>query len=268
MKQTWLYPTLMIGIIFVLVALATSLILILINPALAPIASNIDTRAPKQEILWASVDINKPRSTSIDTDTSAVLPMVAPASAPSETSPSRARDLQEAAPTNPPGWALTETPVAAPEATETPGALFMEIVAEAFVDQSDATEDAQLQYLPESEDKYWIDVNLSEQRLYAYQGETLMNSFLVSTGVAETPTVTGSYKIWVKVPIQDMSGPGYYLPDVPYVMYFYEDYGLHGTYWHNNFGTPMSRGCVNLTVEDAAWLFNWASVGTVVNIHY
>jgi len=95
----------------------------------------------------------------------------------------------------------------------------------------------------------------------------VVNSFLASTGVAETPTVTGTYKIWIKVRIQDMYGPGYYLPDVPYVMYFYEDYGLHGTYWHNNFGTPMSRGCVNLTVDDAAWLFDWASVGTVVNVH-
>jgi lipoprotein-anchoring transpeptidase ErfK/SrfK len=65
-----------------------------------------------------------------------------------------------------------------------------------------------------------------------------------------------------------MAGPGYYLPNVPYVMYFYEGYGLHGTYWHNNFGHPMSHGCVNFTIEDAGWLFDFASVGTVVNLHY
>ncbi|HSJ89426.1 MAG TPA: L,D-transpeptidase, partial [Anaerolineales bacterium] len=65
-----------------------------------------------------------------------------------------------------------------------------------------------------------------------------------------------------------MSGPGYYLRDVPWVMFFYEDYGFHGTYWHNNFGMPMSRGCVNLSVDDAAWLYQWASVGTRVSIHY
>ena len=64
-----------------------------------------------------------------------------------------------------------------------------------------------------------------------------------------------------------MSGPGYYLPDVPYVMYFYDGYGLHGTYWHSNFGTPMSHGCVNLSIPDAEWLYNWADVGTLVNIH-
>lgn len=268
MNRTWLYPTLMVGIMFVLAALATSLILILINPALAPIVSNIYTPAPIQEILWASVDITKPRTTPIDTNMSAALPIDTPASAPLDTSPSPARDLQESTPTNPPSLVVTEASVEAPEATETPGTLFMEIVADASIGQSVATDDAQVQYLTESEDERWVDVNLSEQRLYAYQGDTLMNSFLVSTGVAETPTVTGSYKIWTKVRIQDMSGPGYYLPDVPYVMYFYKDYGLHGTYWHNNFGTPMSRGCVNLTVEDAAWLFNWASVGTIVNVHY
>ncbi len=114
----------------------------------------------------------------------------------------------------------------------------------------------------------WIDVDLSQQRVYAYEGDTLMNSFLVSTGTWQTPTVTGKYKIWIKLRSAAMSGPGYYLPDVPYIMYFYKGYGLHGTYWHNNFGTPMSHGCVNLTIPDAEWVYNFTSVGTVVNVHY
>ena len=118
------------------------------------------------------------------------------------------------------------------------------------------------------DDGRWIDVNLSEQQIHAYEGDILVNTFIVSTGLPDTPTVTGEYRIYVKVPIQDMSGPGYYLTDVPWVMFFYEDYGFHGTYWHNNFGTPMSRGCVNLNVDDAAWLYNWASVGTPVSVHY
>ena len=63
-------------------------------------------------------------------------------------------------------------------------------------------------------------------------------------------------------------GYDYYLPNVPYVQYFYRDYAIHGTYWHNNFGTPMSHGCVNLTIPDSQWIFNWASNGTVVNVHY
>lgn len=116
-------------------------------------------------------------------------------------------------------------------------------------------------------DERWIDVDLSSQRAYAYQGEQLMNSFIVSTGTWVHPTVTGKFKVYVKYRFADMSGPGYYLPDVPYVMYFYKGYGLHGTYWHNNFGTPMSHGCVNFSIADAGWVYQFASVGTVVNVH-
>jgi lipoprotein-anchoring transpeptidase ErfK/SrfK len=114
----------------------------------------------------------------------------------------------------------------------------------------------------------WIDVNLSNQVLFAYEGDQIVNTFIISTGTWEHPTVTGQYRIYVKYRFDDMTGPGYYLPDVPYTMYFYKGYSLHGTYWHNNFGTPMSHGCVNLRTEDAAWLFDFASEGTLVNIHY
>lgn len=113
----------------------------------------------------------------------------------------------------------------------------------------------------------WIDIDLSEQRLYAYKGNDLKNSFTVSTGTWQYPTVTGKFYIYVKYLYADMSGPGYYLADVPYTMYFYKGYGIHGTYWHNNFGSPMSHGCVNLKTDDAGWLYSWASVGTLVNIH-
>ncbi len=82
---------------------------------------------------------------------------------------------------------------------------------------------------------------------------------MVSTGLSRTPTVTGRYRIYQKLRYRDMAGPGYYLRNVPYVMYFYASYAIHGTYWHNNFGQPMSHGCVNLKNEDAAWLFKWAA---------
>jgi len=117
------------------------------------------------------------------------------------------------------------------------------------------------------ENERWIDVDLSLQRVYAYEGDQQIHNILVSTGTWLHPTVTGTFKIYVKYRSADMSGPGYYLPRVPYVMYFYKGYGLHGTYWHNNFGTPMSHGCINLPTDEAAWLFRFASVGTVVNIH-
>ena len=108
---------------------------------------------------------------------------------------------------------------------------------------------------------------LSRQRLLAYQGNTLVEKFVVSTGTWQYPTVTGKFNVYVKYKYANMTGPGYSLQDVPYVMYFYKDYGLHGTYWHNNFGTPMSHGCVNLQTNDAKWLYNFASVGTVVRVH-
>ncbi len=114
----------------------------------------------------------------------------------------------------------------------------------------------------------WIEVNLTTQTLIAHEGNRPVRWIKVSTGLPQYPTVTGVYRIYVKYRSADMSGPGYYLPDVPYVMYFYKGYGLHGTYWHNNFGRPMSHGCVNLPVEEAKWLYEWADVGTVVNIHY
>lgn len=115
----------------------------------------------------------------------------------------------------------------------------------------------------------WVDVNLSLQSAYAYRGNTLVNSFIISTGTWLHPTITGTYNVYLILRYADMSGPGYYLPDVPYVMYYYKSYGLHGTYWHNNFGTPMSHGCINFTIPDAGWLFNnWVTYGTVINIHY
>jgi lipoprotein-anchoring transpeptidase ErfK/SrfK len=113
----------------------------------------------------------------------------------------------------------------------------------------------------------WIDVDLSDQLTFAYEGDSLVRTFIVSTGTWLHPTVTGQYNIYVKYVSAPMWGPGYYLPDVPYIMYFYDGYGLHGTYWHNNFGTPMSHGCINLSIEDAEWLFYWSDIGTLVNIH-
>jgi lipoprotein-anchoring transpeptidase ErfK/SrfK len=113
----------------------------------------------------------------------------------------------------------------------------------------------------------WIDVDLSEQRVRAYEGSTVLRSMLVSTGTAYYPTPTGRFRIYAKYGAVRMTGPGYDLPNVPHTMYFYGGYAIHGTYWHNNFGHPMSHGCINLTRADAAWLYSFAPVGTLVVIH-
>ena len=118
----------------------------------------------------------------------------------------------------------------------------------------------------------WIDINLSTQRLTAFQGSSAVFSAVVSTGISRYPTVTGKFRIYHRTASQTMDGRrlgfNYVLSNVPYVMYFYGDYAIHGTYWHNNFGTPMSHGCVNMTTADARWLYNWSSYGTLVNVHY
>jgi lipoprotein-anchoring transpeptidase ErfK/SrfK len=113
----------------------------------------------------------------------------------------------------------------------------------------------------------WIDVDLSEQRVTAFEGDRAVHSTLASTGLPQTPTPVGQYRIWIKLRFDDMAGEDYYIEDVPFVMYFHEGYGLHGVTWHANFGRPMSHGCVNLPTEEAGWLFGWADVGTLVNVH-
>jgi lipoprotein-anchoring transpeptidase ErfK/SrfK len=155
--------------------------------------------------------------------------------------------------------------------TATPGTLYAEIVADTPTSEYIAPTAAAFEPGTVPSGGYgdrWIDVDLSQQRVYAYEGDTVVNSFVVSTGTWQTPTVTGRYKVWIKLRSTTMAGPGYYLTNVPYVMYFHKGYGLHGTYWHNNFGTPMSHGCVNLTIPDAEWIYNFSVVGTVVNVHY
>jgi LysM repeat protein len=114
----------------------------------------------------------------------------------------------------------------------------------------------------------WIDIDLSSQRLSAYAGNTILRTMVVSTGIARYPTPVGRFRIYSKYPSITMSGPGYYLPGVPHSMFFYRGYAIHGTYWHNNFGTPMSHGCINLTRADASWLYGWAPIGTLVVIHW
>lgn len=116
-----------------------------------------------------------------------------------------------------------------------------------------------------------IEIDLANQKVYAYEGNNKLFDFTVSTGKwGRTPT--GTFRIWAKVRSQLMSGGNpadgtyYYLPNVPYVEFFYNGetpksmgYSLHGTYWHNNFGHTMSHGCINMKSEDAAKLYGWTT---------
>ena len=111
-----------------------------------------------------------------------------------------------------------------------------------------------------------IVIDLSDQRLYAYEDGRLVNSLIISSGTAATPTPIGDFAIYSRYSAQDMSGPGYYAPGVPWVQYFTGPYAIHGAYWHNNFGLPVSHGCVNLRTPDAEWLYRWSRQGTPVKV--
>ena len=262
----WLLPVLLmsIGILFI----GFLGLVVLTGPTLVSMVSNAARPAPTHENLWAPMEIAKPGVAPISVGAPAVqaddtpVPTAIPTLQPTDTQVPTSEPTE--APTQAPTDAPTESSTVIPDFTETPGSMSMEVI-----DDTPTSE-----YNPPKPEvaigngDRWIDVDLTNQMLYAYEGDVIVNSFIVSTGTWMTPTVTGEYKIYVKYRSGSMSGPGYYLPDVPYIMYFYKGYGLHGTYWHNNFGTPMSHGCVNLRTEEAGWLFNWASVGTLVNVHY
>ncbi len=120
-----------------------------------------------------------------------------------------------------------------------------------------------------SQEEKWIEVDLSEQKLRAWEGDKLYLESLVSTGLPWYPTPQGEFRIWIKLRATKMEGGSgkyyYYLPNVPYTMFFYNDkvpayrgYGLHGTYWHNDFGRQRSHGCVNLPTPVAEKLYYWA----------
>jgi lipoprotein-anchoring transpeptidase ErfK/SrfK len=121
--------------------------------------------------------------------------------------------------------------------------------------------------LPANGADFWIEVDLSEQTLHAYQGNTLLKSFRISSGTSKYPTLPGEFKVFAKYTHYTMRGPGYYLPDVPYSLFFFKGYSIHGTYWHHNFGTPMSHGCVNMETSAAEWIFDQAQIGTPVFVH-
>jgi len=114
----------------------------------------------------------------------------------------------------------------------------------------------------------WIEIDLSEQKIRAWDGDSLFLESLVSTGLPWYPTPQGEFKIWIKLRATKMEGGEgkyyYNLPNVPYVMFFenekvpsWRGYGLHGTYWHNDFGRVHSHGCVNLPTSVAKQLYDW-----------
>ncbi|PKN91969.1 MAG: hypothetical protein CVU44_16895 [Chloroflexi bacterium HGW-Chloroflexi-6] len=222
------------------------------TPALALL--NNSSLAPAQGgVAWAEVQLEKPTYTL--TPTATFTPTITFTPTPSSTFTPTSTETPTATPTETPSQTPTITPIPSetPIPTETvyaPPTVYVPPTAQS------------------STGERWVEINLSQQMLYAWEGDVLVGSFVVSTGTWQTPTVTGDYRVYARFKYKDMSGPGYYLPDVPNTMFFYQGYAIHGTYWHNNFGTPMSHGCVNMTIPESEWLFNWAPSNLLVNVHY
>lgn len=119
---------------------------------------------------------------------------------------------------------------------------------------------------PQGATDKWVSIDLFEKVLTAYEGDKLVFATLVSPGLPDFQTNVGMFKVWRRVPASPMSGgmgqPDFYsLPQVPYVMFFDKDISLHGTYWHDGFGFNHSHGCVNLSIGDARWLYEWMGDG-------
>lgn len=115
--------------------------------------------------------------------------------------------------------------------------------------------------------RHWVSVDLSDQTLTAYQGRLAVRTFIVSTGDADHPTLKGQYRVKAKWEKIDVIGRDYYFHDVPYFIKYSGPFAIHAATWHDDFGRPVSHGCVNMTVADAKWVFEFLSVGDVVEIH-
>ncbi len=247
-SRSWLAAALLLLVIAFIVGAAALLLSNRIFPAFALAAAPTNTPQPPDLVLVAEVPEDETAGDPADglTGSPGANPSIVHTPTPA---PTRVVPTPTLQPTNTPA----PTATVAPTVIVSPG-------------------DNPLDTVTVGEGERWVDVNLTTQSLTAYEGDTPVFNTLISSGMDTHPTVTGQFRIWMRYESQTMNGYllgyDYYLENVPYVMYFYNDYALHGAYWHNNFGVPMSHGCVNLHPSDAEWLFNFTSLGTLVNVHY
>ncbi|MDU0347240.1 L,D-transpeptidase [Actinomyces sp. MRS3W] len=120
----------------------------------------------------------------------------------------------------------------------------------------------------------WVDINLSNKTVTAYEGATVVRGpVYIVDGAAETPTVTGTYHVYLQYETQTMRGQNadgtdYETEGVPWISYFYQGYALHGAPWRSSWGFSGSHGCLNMPVAEAKWIYDWAEIGTTVVSHY
>ena len=115
----------------------------------------------------------------------------------------------------------------------------------------------------------WIDIDLAKQTATTYLGTTKVKTYIIASGI-NTPdrrTDTGTWYVWLKVPVQTMRGEGYVTPNVRWISYFHGGEGFHAAPWVSNFGTPHSHGCINMKSAEAKEVYDWAPLGTMVKVH-
>ncbi len=114
-----------------------------------------------------------------------------------------------------------------------------------------------------------IEVDLATQYLKYFFGPTELDAFYISSGLARTPTPPGDYTVLKKIPVKRYVGADYDLPNTKWNLHFTTrrlGYYIHGAYWHDNFGNPMSHGCVNVSYDDMEALYAFANEGTPISI--
>lgn len=159
---------------------------------------------------------------------------------------------------------LRYTKVSIYDSVEIEGWRWYQIGVDQWVHQTLVAKVLPLARPKEIDTKRWVSVDLYEQVAIAYEGDTPVFATLVASGMAEWATNEGFFHIYVRYPRTIMSGAYgqpdfYYLEEVPWTMYFDDDIALHGAYWHDGFGYRRSHGCVNMSITDAHWLYEWTS---------
>jgi hypothetical protein len=144
------------------------------------------------------------------------------------------------------------------------GAVWYQIGVDQWVQQYDVARILPIERPEATNTDKWVSVDLYEQVLIAYEGEIPVFATLVSSGLADWPTNEGDFNVYLRRERTTMSGadglPDFYLlEEVPWTMFFDNDIALHGTYWHDGFGYRHSHGCVNMSITDANWIFNWSA---------
>ena len=147
---------------------------------------------------------------------------------------------------------------------EIDGLKWYQIGKDQWVHQYDVAKITPIERPAEVDTNKWVGIDLYEQTLIAYEGETPVFSTLISSGLKDWGTNEGLFHVYLRYPRTSMSGAYqqadfYYLQEVPWTMYFDGDIALHGTYWHDGFGYRASHGCVNASITDAKWMYDWAA---------